>query len=159
MTGKGRKYIVRFAFAVPALAVFPTPAFAQSGEDMDRVQTLVEICQGAGDDIDAAIKSCSELLDMPIANDATFRNGMIVSRGMQYLRLKDYAKARADFEEAIRTNPRSGGGIYGLGLVKIATGNEAEGQAGLDRAAAIAPRIPPFFESLGLTRPPRAAAQ
>jgi tetratricopeptide (TPR) repeat protein len=154
MTSQWRKWMVRGAFAASAIAVLPGQAFAQDGEGQD-IQALVETCQSPGDDIEAAIEACSSLLDMRIANDPKFRNGMIVSRGMQYLRLKDYAKARENFEEALGNNPESGGGLYGLGLVKVATGKEAEGQADMDRAVKIAPAIPAYFDSLGLTRPAR----
>ena len=62
-------------------------------------------------------------------------------RGLIYLRRGDYDHAISEYDAALHLNPRSVWALYGRGIAKLHKGKAAEGQADLDAATAIAPRI------------------
>jgi tetratricopeptide (TPR) repeat protein/predicted aspartyl protease len=63
------------------------------------------------------------------------------SRALVYLRQGNYAKAIADYDQALKLHPNIAWSLYGRGLAKLRSGHTAEGQADLAAASAVNPKI------------------
>ncbi|MBU2270618.1 MAG: tetratricopeptide repeat protein [Alphaproteobacteria bacterium] len=77
-------------------------------------------------DLDQALADCNAAL---AAGEAAF----IDSRAMVLLQMGRYEEARADYERAVAAAPDQAPSIYGLGLARLALGDEA-GREDLERA-------------------------
>ena len=72
------------------------------------------------------------------------------SRGLVHLRPKDYDKAIADYDAALRLQPQTAWSLYGRGLAKLRKGLTAEGQADIAAADALQPKIAEHAASYGI---------
>lgn len=70
---------------------------------------------------------------------------MIFSRGLAYSRRNNYARAIADYNEAIRLDPQDAYPLYGRGLARAALAQVAGSKADIARALAIDPDIAKEF--------------
>ena len=77
------------------------------------------------------------------------------SRGFAYLRLSRLDDAVADYDEALRRNPKQAGSLYGRGLAKLKKGDAVGGDADIAAAKAIQGDIAEEFARYGVT-PARA---
>ena len=77
------------------------------------------------------------------------------SRGFAYLRLNRLDDAVADYDEALRRNPKQAGSLYGRGLAKLKKGDAVGGEADIAAAKAIRADIAEEFARYGVT-PARA---
>jgi tetratricopeptide (TPR) repeat protein len=83
------------------------------------------------------------------------------SRGLAHLRRGEFDLAIADYDEALRLQPKLAWSLYGRGLARYGKGLTAEGEADLQAAAAIAPDLPAEAKRHGFDRPagaPQTAA-
>ena len=62
-------------------------------------------------------------------------------RGSLYFRAREYARALADFAQALVVNPSSATALYGRGLVKQKTGDARGGAEDVDTAVAMRSRV------------------
>ena len=74
-----------------------------------------------------------------------------------YLRLSRLDDAVADYDEALRRNPKQAGSLYGRGLAKLKKGDAVGGEADIAAARAIQADIAEEFARYGVT-PVRASA-
>lgn len=87
-------------------------------------------------ELDNALADCDDAIDDD-SDNASFR----ASRGWLQLRLNQPAKAKADFDRALKVNPGSAWALYGRALARLRAGETALAQADLAAARAAEPRI------------------
>ncbi len=73
------------------------------------------------------------------------------SRGFVYFRMRQYDKAIADYEAALRSAPRSAASLYVRGLAKKRRGDTAGGDADIATANALDPTISDRYARFGVT--------
>ena len=76
---------------------------------------------------------------------------MLDSRAFTELKLKLYDAAIADYDEALKLQPKMTASLYGRGLAKRANGNPVGGGADIEAAVKAYPDITKSFEKWGLT--------
>jgi len=99
----------------------------------------------AGKDLPAALKECDAALTGRPGEPAT-----LDSRGLVHLRLGELSKAVADYDAAL-AKQKFPDSYYGRGLAKLRMGRKAEGEADLEQARMLDPRVPDRFKQVGLT--------
>jgi tetratricopeptide (TPR) repeat protein len=67
------------------------------------------------------------------------------ARALVFLKLGQLDKAIADYDAALKTNPKLAGPLYGRGMAKLRTGDLAGGDADTAAAKEINPRIADSF--------------
>jgi tetratricopeptide (TPR) repeat protein len=80
-------------------------------------------------------------------NDANIMD----SRGFAYLRLRRLDDGLADYDEALKLNPKQASSLYGRGLAKLKKGDAAGGEADIAAAKAIQADIAEEFARYGVT--------
>lgn len=90
----------------------------------------------AGLELDAALDDCNRAIKRA-SNQPQFLD----SRGLVYLRKRDYAAAIADYDAALAIAPKMAWSLYGRGVAKMALGRKTDGEADEAAAAAIAPGL------------------
>jgi tetratricopeptide (TPR) repeat protein/transglutaminase-like putative cysteine protease len=95
-------------------------------------------------ELEAATAQC----DKAIAKDRTAQ--ILDSRGLVWLQRGDWAKAAADYGDAVATRPRLASSLYGRGLARARLGQAAAGKADMAAAARIDPRIADNYLGYGL---------
>ena len=97
----------------------------------------------AARDLPLALKDCDSALHQ--LKSASYFD----SRGMVELRMGQYDRAIADYDEALKMAPKSAWSLYGRGLARHHKGDPS-GQTDLDAAAAIDPELPSRAKALGI---------
>jgi tetratricopeptide (TPR) repeat protein len=90
----------------------------------------------AGLELDAALDDCNRAIKRA-SNQPQFLD----SRGLVYLRKREYAAAIADYDAALAIAPKMAWSLYGRGVAKLALGRKTDGEADEAAAAAIAPGL------------------
>jgi tetratricopeptide (TPR) repeat protein/predicted aspartyl protease len=98
----------------------------------------------AGRDLDLALKDCNAALRREKA--ASYYD----SRGLVELRMGQYDKAIADYNEALTLAPRAAWSLYGRGLARRHM-NDPASQSDLKAAVAIDPELPGRAKALGIS--------
>ena len=75
---------------------------------------------------------------------------ILESRGLVRLRLGDYDKAIADYDESLKLAPKDAGSMYGRGVAKIRKQKTADGEADLARARALSGTVADEFKRHGI---------
>jgi len=97
----------------------------------------------AGQDLPLALKDCDSAL-------REFKSGNYFdSRGMVELRMGQYDRAIADYDQALKLTPKTPWSLYGRGLAERHK-NDASAQSDLDAAIAIDPNLPSRAKQLGI---------
>ena len=97
----------------------------------------------AGKELTLALKDCDAALrQLKSAN-------YFDSRGMVELRMGQYDRAIADYDEALRLSPKIPWSLYGRGLARHHK-NDTSAQSDLDAAIAIDPALPSRAKALGI---------
>jgi tetratricopeptide (TPR) repeat protein len=76
---------------------------------------------------------------------------VLESRGLVRLRLGDYDKAIADYDESLKLAPKDADSLYGRGVAKIRKQKTADGEADLTRATALSSTVADEFKRHGIT--------
>jgi len=76
---------------------------------------------------------------------------VLESRGLVRLRLGDYDKAIADYDESLKLAPKDADSLYGRGVAKIRKQKTADGEADLARATALSSTVADEFKRHGIT--------
>jgi tetratricopeptide (TPR) repeat protein len=97
----------------------------------------------AGRDLPLALKDCDAALRREKA--ASYFD----SRGLVELRLGQYDRAVADYDQALQLAPRTGWSLYGRGLARRHK-NDPSAETDLKAAAAIDPALPGRAKALGI---------
>ena len=82
---------------------------------------------------------------------ASANSSSLESRGLVYLRMGQLDKAIADYDDALKRQPRAPGPMYGRGLAKVKQGKTAEGRADMQAAMALDPTLALRAQRYGLT--------
>lgn len=88
-----------------------------------------------------AIDACNAALAEEVLTGPD-RAGALVNRGVIHFRRGATGLARADFEQALRVNPRSGDAFLNRGVLRIAEGRYAEGAVDIDTGLRLGLRQP-----------------
>lgn len=100
----------------------------------------------SGTDLELALKDCNAALSaMPHSPN------LLDSRGLVRLRMGDYARAIADYEEALAKNDKLAWSFYGRGIAQLRLGRKEAGEADIARARALQPDLPERARKLGIT--------
>lgn len=75
---------------------------------------------------------------------------VLASRGLVYLRMKEPARAIADYDLVLRLTPRHAQALYGRGLAKLLLNDTPGGQTDLAAARKIEPAIEAVFKRWGV---------
>jgi tetratricopeptide (TPR) repeat protein len=116
--------------------------------DPKKAEYLNERCWAraiAGRELPLAVTDCTEALR--IARDDA---NIMDSRGFVYLRLSQLDDAVADYDQALRRNPKQAGSLYGRGLAKLRKGDVAGSEADIAAAKAIQADIVEEFARYGV---------
>jgi tetratricopeptide (TPR) repeat protein len=75
---------------------------------------------------------------------------ILESRGLARLRLGDYDKAIADYDESLKIKPKGASALYGRGIAKLRKKKIAEGEADLAAATSVSPTVADEFKHRGI---------
>jgi len=95
--------------------------------------------------LEEALQDCNRALRLA-RGDAE----ILDSRGLVYLRLGKPDDAIADYDAALKKNPKVATSFYGRALAELAKGEKAQGQADIASAERLNPQIADFFVRIGL---------
>jgi tetratricopeptide (TPR) repeat protein len=96
-------------------------------------------------DLPLALSDCDDAVRLA-PNNAS----MVGSRGFVYLRLDRLDEAIADYDAALKINPKQVGALYGRGLAKRKKGDQVGGDADIAAAKAIKTTIADEFAKYGV---------
>jgi tetratricopeptide (TPR) repeat protein len=99
-----------------------------------------------GQALELALADCNSALHMR-PNTAAFLD----SRGLVYLRQKNYDRAIADYDAALHLQPKSPWSLYGRGLARQHKAMMGEAQADIAAATALEPKIATTAAKYGIT--------
>ena len=98
-----------------------------------------------GHELDTALADCNEALRQK-PGYAPYLD----SRALVYLRMEKYADAIGDAHAALAGNPNMPTSLYILGVARLKTGDEKNGNADIAAAVQIDPTIPAMFAKWGV---------
>ncbi|MEQ1817826.1 MAG: hypothetical protein ABL871_04385 [Terricaulis sp.] len=145
---------MRLFAALAIAATLAAPAAAQSGPGMSNPPARTmgelsqlspthrywEICQG--DDAEAAVRACGRMIGARVSRMHTatahyFRSIALQSLGHDERALRDLRRAYYSYVDLLQDEDDNAVARYGRGLSLIRMGRQAEGEAELQRAAAV----------------------
>ena len=94
-----------------------------------------------------AVVDCNEALRLRLGDDA------FSIRGLVYLKLKKLELALTDYDAALQANPKNAFSLYGRGIAKRLSGDEAGAIADIAAAEQISPDIAADFGRYGVSAP------
>jgi tetratricopeptide (TPR) repeat protein len=101
------------------------------------------------EDLTAGLADCdraSKLVNMRMPDNAP----VFSNRGMVRLRQGEYAKALDDFNDALKLQPKNALALYGRGVAKSLKDKGNAGQADIDAANALAPKLAERYQHYGI---------
>jgi tetratricopeptide (TPR) repeat protein len=98
-----------------------------------------------GRELDAALDDCNTARRHLSSNSA-----LLFDRGIVELRLKQYDKAITDFSDTIKLQPRLARAFYARGIARVAKGDKPAGNADLQAAVDMEPRVASVFRDVDL---------
>ena len=100
-----------------------------------------------GRDLPAALDDCNAA----VKHSDKFHNAaMLDSRALVRFRLGDYAKAIADYDAALKLQPKSAWTLYGRGLAKVKKNQRSDGEADMAEAIKIGPNVAEAYKQIGI---------
>jgi predicted aspartyl protease/tetratricopeptide (TPR) repeat protein len=142
-------------FDLPARAV---PQFdlwiANHPNDSKIVEALhgrcwVRAVQGQG--LAEALSDCNAAYRQSDKTNHAGVAAVLASRGLVRLRLGNYDKAIADYDDSLKLAPKNPWSLYGRGVAKIRMQKKADGEADLARATELSGTIAQEFQRRGIT--------
>ncbi|MDP9012985.1 MAG: aspartyl protease family protein [Pseudomonadota bacterium] len=121
-------------------------------DDSRLARALNERCWArglAGQDLPKALDDCNLALRLT-GKSNTARSRVLDGRGLVRLRLGDYEKSAADYDESLKLNAKNAWSFYGRGVGKFRRGKTIEGQADMAAATALWPPIADAFQRHGI---------
>jgi tetratricopeptide (TPR) repeat protein len=112
----------------------------------------------AGRELDQALDDCGAAIAM---GNAQLRAAALDSRGLVRIRLKQFDLAVADYDDALRLNPKAASSLYARGLAKRLRGDAVQGDADIASAKALKADVAQSYARIGLApdAPPKAQAR
>ena len=99
----------------------------------------------SGVDLPLALKDCNAALSAQPHTPS-----FLDSRGLVRVRIGDYAKAIADYDEVLAADDKMAWSYYGRGIAKLRLGQKAGGEADVKKAAELASDLPDKAKELGI---------
>jgi tetratricopeptide (TPR) repeat protein len=121
-------------------------------QDARLAEALNERCWAralSGQDLPKALDDCNVSLRLTAKTSAAGAR-VLNSRGLVRLRLGDYDKSVADYDESLKLNAKDPWSLYGRGIDKARRGKTTEGQADLAAATSLWPQIADAFQKHGI---------
>jgi tetratricopeptide (TPR) repeat protein len=103
-----------------------------------------------GQDLDKGLSDCNGALRLSSKSDQASANILRV-RGLVRLRLGDYDKSIADFDDSLKSAPKNPEALYGRGVAEMRKHKTPEGQADLAEASKLRPNIAAEFSRRGIS--------
>lgn len=101
-------------------------------------------------DLQRAMKDCDGALKRA-TKASEFYAEVSATRALLLFRLGDYDKSVADYDAALKINPRYAFALYGRGIDKLRKRKAPEGQADIAQAIALSPKIADGFTRNGVS--------
>jgi tetratricopeptide (TPR) repeat protein len=106
----------------------------------------------ADTDLSLALKDCNAALRS--ADKATALYARIAdSRGLVFLRMKDYDRSIADYNASLKINPKNAWSLYGRGIARLRMQQIVAGTADIESAKAIWPQVAQELRRRGIDSP------
>jgi predicted aspartyl protease/tetratricopeptide (TPR) repeat protein len=102
-----------------------------------------------GQELAAALSDCNTALKLS-AKQSPMSASVLNSRGLVRLRLGDYDKSIADYDDALKIAPKSAWSLYGRGVAEMRSKRAPEGQADIAAATAIRATVADEFSRRGI---------
>jgi tetratricopeptide (TPR) repeat protein/predicted aspartyl protease len=102
-----------------------------------------------GVDLPLALKDCTSAL-RHLDKSAAVYPRVADSRGLVYLRMGDFDKSIADYDTAVRLNPKDAWAWYGRGIDKLRKSKTQDGNADIAAAVALWPGVAAEFKRRGI---------
>jgi tetratricopeptide (TPR) repeat protein/predicted aspartyl protease len=109
---------------------------------------LVDRCWSramANRELSIALDDCDAALKKGLRNSAAYD-----SRAFVYLRQGNFDKAIADYNSALKLQPKGALSIYGRGLAQLKKGLQAEGEADIKAARELDPKVGEMYARVGV---------
>ena len=103
-----------------------------------------------GQDLDKGLSDCNGALRLSSKSDPAAASILRV-RGLVRLRLGDYDKSIADFDDSLKLAPRNAQTLYGRGVAELRKHKTPEGHADLAEASNLRPNIAAEFSRRGIS--------
>jgi tetratricopeptide (TPR) repeat protein/predicted aspartyl protease len=103
-----------------------------------------------GQDLDKGLSDCNSALRLSSKSDPAAASILRV-RGLVRLRLGDYDKSIADFDDSLKLAPKNAQALYGRGVAELRKHKTPEGQADLAEASKLLPNIAAEFSRRGIS--------
>jgi tetratricopeptide (TPR) repeat protein len=103
-----------------------------------------------GQDLDKGLSDCNRALRLSSKSDPVTASIFRV-RGLVRLRLGDYDKSIADFDDSLKLAPKNAQALYGRGVAELRKHKTPEGQADLAEALKLRPNIAAEFSRRGIS--------
>jgi tetratricopeptide (TPR) repeat protein len=103
-----------------------------------------------GQDLDKGLSDCNSALRLSSKSDPAAASILRV-RGLVRLRLGDYDKSIADFDDSLKLAPKNAQALYGRGVAELRKHKTPEGQADLAEASKLRPDIAAEFSRRGIS--------
>jgi tetratricopeptide (TPR) repeat protein len=103
-----------------------------------------------GQELAKALADCNRALSLS-AKASPSSAAVLDSRGLVRLRMGDYDKAIADYDESLKIAPKRAWPLYGRGVAKMRKKKTEEGEADIAAAAKVWPKIADEFNRRGIT--------
>jgi tetratricopeptide (TPR) repeat protein len=102
-----------------------------------------------GTNLAKALTDCNGALKLTVRS-STFAAHILSSRGLVRLRLGDYDKSIADYDDSLKLTPKNAWSLYGRGVAKLRKKKIAEGEADMGAATALWAPIENEFKRRGI---------
>jgi tetratricopeptide (TPR) repeat protein len=102
-----------------------------------------------GVDLDKAQNDCNAALKLTQKTGPTYPE-ILRARGFVRLRLGDYEKSIADYDDSLKLSPENPWSLYGRGIAKIRRQKTADGEADLAAATKLWPKVAEEFARRGI---------
>lgn len=102
-----------------------------------------------GQDLAKALSDCNDALSRA-TKGTSLRAHILSNRGLVRLRLGDYDKSIADYDESLKASPMEPAAYYGRGIDKLRKKKTSEGDADIAQALKLKPAIGDEFARRGL---------
>ena len=126
---------------------------ANHPDDSKMIDALHDRCRlraAQGQDLAKALTDCNTAYRLSDKSNP-LTAAILDSRGLVRLRLGDYDKAIADYDESLKLAPQLARSLYGRGVAKIRKQKASDGEADLARATALSGTVADEFKRHGIS--------
>jgi predicted aspartyl protease/tetratricopeptide (TPR) repeat protein len=123
--------------------------------DSKMVAALGARCQASAvhnEDLVTGLSDCNRALRLGDKKSPNYVH-LYESRAMIELRQANYDKAISDFDAALKTMPKNALALYGRGVAESKKNKNDAGQADIDAAQSLAPKIADWYQRCGIAAP------